>query len=299
MEIKSFVQVLGNFRGSSVSQRLARNIYQRIRSAHKARQVEDICALTVLAGDISPAVFDIGRGIIAQTSGQRRHNTGRWKWKPRVRRSCCTEAFQGNISKLDSGFSWLTVTWRHNMWTSPQTKAKALHQYIKTALSSRDFQLLDLDPPVPEPMFELDKTTFKRCSKHVKDIDAVRKSEKKLYSLVAKLLTEISRFIRHKQVNKPLTFALTSNDSLIMFIAQENHVQDADDGGDQARHCRCWGNRWRSYRLSAEGCPPRLAFVIALVLAHVCWQNNGSRDSWPEENGPSCWTAELCLVYSP
>jgi hypothetical protein len=112
-------------------------------------------------------------------------------------------------------------------WVSPQTKAfKALRQHIKRALSSRAFQILDLDPPV-EPWFKLDDpTTLESCSSYVAAILAVDKPDNKP---VSKLLTEISRFVHRMQVNKPFTSALTDKNSLLMFITRASSAQGADD----------------------------------------------------------------------
>ena len=107
-----------------------------------------------------------------------------------------------------------------------------LREHIKDALNCETFLVITDADLQRERLFRLNKTTLKRCSEHVKDIDAVKKPEKKLYSLVAKLLMEmeISRFIHRKQVNKPLTSALSGDNALIMFIVRANYVQDADNG---------------------------------------------------------------------
>ena len=44
-----------------------------------------------------------------------------------------------------------------------------------------------------------------------------------------KFLTEISRFIHRKQVNKPLTSVLNHNNSLIIFVIRANYIQDTED----------------------------------------------------------------------
>ena len=108
-------------------------------------------------------------------------------------------------------------------------KRDALHQHIKNALITKTFQVINSDLTM-EARFELDDITSESCSSYVNTILAVDKLEKKLYKPVTKLLTQISRFVHSMQYKKPLTSALPTENSLLMFIILTSSVQDADDG---------------------------------------------------------------------
>jgi hypothetical protein len=75
-----------------------------------------------------------------------------------------------------------------------------------------------------------DSKTFNSCSSYVSTIQAVEKQKLEISKPLTKLLTEISRFVHHAQVEEPRTSAVTATNSLLMFIPRATSVQQADDG---------------------------------------------------------------------